>query len=250
MEHDKTFLIVTIGKGGVGKTLLARAIDALWREEDQPFVGLDVDLSNASYQRFSSRAIPIDVGDHEVSSWIESQVLKHLIGTEGMSMIIDTGAGTERNLRAWLADNDVVSILRARNTDVVIFTVFDPSVDSITPFLENVDMLPTARHVLVFNEGLARGLPRIKAFRNIESEREFIEQAKGKSRIYMPALIDAQQIDGTDYPIYDSQATGSALARNPMFVRRIQLWKRSMHEQIRRVLDGDNVDAEHIKSAV
>jgi MinD-like ATPase involved in chromosome partitioning or flagellar assembly len=250
MEHDKSFLIATIGKGGVGKTLLTRGIDALWREDDQPFVGIDADLSNASYYRFSNRAIPIDVSAPEVTSWIESHVLKHLIETEGMSMIIDTGAGTERNLRAWLADNDVVSILRARNIEVVIFTVFDTSIDSITPFLENVDMLPNARHVLVFNEGLTRGLPRTKAFRNIESEREFIEQAKGKSRIYMPPLIDAQQIDGTDYPIYESRAPGSALARNPMFVRRIQLWKRSMYEQIRRVLDGDTVDAEHVKSTV
>jgi MinD-like ATPase involved in chromosome partitioning or flagellar assembly len=250
MEYTKTFMMVTIGKGGVGKTQLCRGLDALWREEDQPFIGIDADLSNASYHRFSNRAIPIDVGAPEVTSWIESQVLKHLIETDGMSMIIDTGAGTERNLRAWLADNDVVSILRARNTDVVIFTVFDTSVDSITPFLENVDMLPTARHVLVFNEGLSRGLPRTKAFRNVESEREFIEQAKGKPRIYMPALIDAQQIDGTDYPIYDSHAVGSALARNPMFVRRIQLWKRSMYEQIRWSLDGDTVDAEHIKSTV
>jgi MinD-like ATPase involved in chromosome partitioning or flagellar assembly len=250
MERDKAFLFLIIGKGGVGKTLLARAIDGLYREEDQPFVGIDADLSNASYHRFSNRAIPIDVGAPEVTSWIESHVLKHLIDTEGMNMIIDTGAGTERNVRAWLADNDVVSILRARNIDVVIFTVFDTSVDSITPFLENIDMLPSARHVLVFNEGLTRGLPRSKAFKNIESEREFIEQAKGKPRVYMPALIDAQQIDGTDYPIYDSQATGSALARNPMFVRRMQLWKRSMYEQVRRVLDGDTSDAEHIKSAV
>jgi hypothetical protein len=250
MERDKAFLLLSTGKGGVGKTALTRAIDALWREEGQPFIGIDADLSNASYYRFSNRAIPIDVSAPEVASWLESHVLQHLIETEGMSMLVDTGAGSERNLRAWLADNDVISILRARNIDVVVFTVFDMSVDSITPFLENVDMLPNARHVLVFNEGLARGLPRAKAFRNIESEREFVEQAKGKPRIYMPALIDAQQIDGTDYPIYDSQAAGSALARNPMFVRRIQLWKRSMYEQIKRALDGDIVDAEHLKSAV
>lgn len=250
MDANTTYLCCAFGKGGVGKTACSRAIDALFRDNNREFVGIDADLSNASYHRFSDKAVPIDVAAAEVDNWIESHVVKHLIHTTGMNMIIDTGAGTERNLRAWLASNDVVRILRARNIEVVLFTVFDTSIDSITPFLENVDMLPSARHVLVFNEGLARGVPRVKAFKNIESEREFIEQARGKPRIYMPPLIDAQQIDGTDYPIYESQAPGSELARNPMFVRRIQLWKRAMYEQLKSALQWGVVDDKQVEIPV
>jgi hypothetical protein len=195
-------LVVIMGKGGVGKSLLGRATLCHANQENLPVVAFDGDASNSSLARFYPQAHVVDVdGDMQTSNWYETNVIPPLLETDNRIVLLDLGAGSERLFRRWCLENNAPEVLREHGAEMVIWHVMDPTLDSISPFLDAVLSLPKVRQVVWFNHGLAKGLDLIdpeKAFAAIRREPEYIQAIKGRLQLAIPNLQASPQIDAQD----------------------------------------------------
>lgn len=195
-------LNVVSGKGGVGKSMFSRAMAWSWGSVGAQFKAFDADGSNATMARFVPNTTVVDVdGDGRVSSWFERVVMPPLVAGDTRHALLDLGSGAERLFRGWACANEAPALLRDIGVEITIWHLLDPSVDSISPMLDTVSVLPDVEHAIVFNLGLAKGVHTYDpaaAFAAIEAEPEFQEASKGRPMLKMPPLLEAARIDRDD----------------------------------------------------
>lgn len=195
-------LVVLCGKGGVGKSTLARALIAYARSRSIGLCAFDGDGSNASLTRFYAESRVIDVdGDLQIASWYESQVVPALLTGDAQIVLLDLGAGAERLFARWCIDNAAADVLAEESVRIALWHVMDPTLDAISPFLDAVQRLPAVEHTLWFNHGLAKGLDVAdpeRAFSAIRREPEFIEALGDRQICVIPALLEGGLIDQRD----------------------------------------------------
>lgn len=195
-------LVAISGKGGTGKSTVARSLMWHYRQRNVRFTAFDGDGSNATLARFYPEANVVDVdGDGLVASWFENSVVTPLMDSQTERVVLDLGAGAERLFRLWAHRNDAAELLGAQGIEIALIHVMDPSVDSVSPFLENVQILPDVQHIVVFNLGLAKGLHAyqpMQAFEAIRAEPEFVTASHGLPVIAMPPLLEASELDAGD----------------------------------------------------
>ncbi|MCX9157284.1 hypothetical protein OPU71_14240 [Niveibacterium sp. 24ML] len=219
-------LHVIAGKGGVGKSMLARALIWASAERRIKLKAFDGDGSNASLKRFHQDADVVDVdGDGLVAHWYEQRVVPSLLNSAGSSVLLDLGAGAERLFRRWAAQNEAAALLQDYDAEIVIWHVLEPSLDSVSPLLDTLSVLPEVRHIVALNLGLARGIHTYDpeaAFKPLLSEPEFLEAAHGKSILRLPPLLDAGLLDRHDLSFADALKPDSPLS---IFERaRVRKW--------------------------
>lgn len=234
----KKRLIVTNGKGGVGKSTLQRAMIHLARTRGLAYQAFDGDGSNASLTRFYPESVVLDVdGDGLIKNWFENAVVPSLLDADTEWVLLDLGSGGERLFRTWCKENDAAELLAAEKIEIVLLHVMDPTLDAVSPFLDGVDALPEVRHVLVFNLGMVKGVEAYdpeKAFTPILREREFIDAARGRALIRMQPLLEAAQLDAGDLSFEAAVASGSPLN---LFQRmRVKRWIEDLGSELSRVL--------------
>lgn len=234
----KKKLIVTNGKGGVGKSTIQRALIHLAKAKKINYQAFDGDASNASLARFYPESIVLDVdGDGRIKNWFENAVIPRLLDSDTEWVLLDLGSGGERLFRTWCLENEATELLAAEKIEIVLIHVMDPTLDSISPLLDGIDAIPDVRHVLVFNLGMAKGIDAYepeKAFAPILKEPEFIEAASGRALIKVPPLLEAAQLDAVDLSFDRSMAADSPLN---LFERmRVKRWIEHVSGEFLRVL--------------
>lgn len=197
-------LVAISGKGGVGKSTLARAALAFAQRHGIRVTAFDGDGSNASLARFHPSTEVVDVdGDVQVQHWFESRVVPALQHEEVEMVLLDLGAGAERLFRSWCHLNEADRLLAEIGVTIQVWHVLDPTLDSVSPLLEGVEVLPSVAHQVWFNLGLAKGLhvtaPR-QAFTAIEAEPEFkaVMAQIGAPIRPLPPLQDSPRLDQLD----------------------------------------------------
>ncbi|GEM_PF-2900515 len=226
MKVDGKKLVACVGKGGTGKSTLARWLIWQYRQKGMSFKAFDGDGSNASLARFYPDTEIVDVdGDGLVKSWFETVVIPALLDSACQRVVLDLGAGAERLFRTWASDNQAPALLAEQGVEIVILHLMDPSLDSITPFLETLDALPDVTHQVVFNLGLAKGIASYqptKAFDQIRVEPEFVDAFGKRAPIEMPPSLEAGQIDGANLAFENVISSDSTFT---MFERlRVKKW--------------------------
>jgi hypothetical protein len=210
-----TRLVAISGKGGTGKSTIARALVWHYRNKGIPFEAFDADGSNATLARFYPGTQVVDVdGDGLIARWFEQSVVPALLDGQTERVILDLGAGAERLFRHWASRNDAVALLGEQAVEITLIHVMDPSLDSISPFLENVQSLPEMAHVVVLNLGLAKGLQAYepsRAFDSIRAEPEFQEAAEDLPILELPPLLEAGDLDARDIPFENAIGQKSPL---------------------------------------
>ena len=219
-------LIVLSGKGGVGKSTLARALITHAARKNIAFRAFDGDGSNASLARFHSEVDVIDVdGDLRIADWYESQVIPALLADDCQIVLLDLGAGAERLFRTWCIHNQAVDVLAGESVAISLWHVLDPTLDAVSPLLEAVQLLPQVEHVVWLNHGLAKGLDVTapdRAFDAIRREPEFIDVVRDRKVCVMPPLLEGPLIDAQDLSFEEALATHGPLA---LFQRlRVKRW--------------------------
>ena len=119
-------------KGGVGKSVTARALAQYFIDKNLPFTGFDTDRSHTSFTRFYEQfASPVIVDTYEGLDAIATVFEEPLVNGQHKSVIVDLAAQTASPLARWVRDSDLLPLLADMGVVVNFWHVADPGKDSV-----------------------------------------------------------------------------------------------------------------------
>lgn len=145
-------LIAIHGKGGAGKSTVARYLVHRCAANGGAVAAFDADASNGTLTRFYRDAVTRVPTDEPagVAAWFERAVWP---AAEAKTVVLDLGSGAERVFLEWASSAGLLAVAKEAGVSVTLVGVLDPSKDALAPAKAAVDMLPSARHVMVRNLG-------------------------------------------------------------------------------------------------
>jgi len=234
----RPIVVFTFGKGGVGKTQTAQAALIALREAGHEALGIDADASNSSLKRQVPEALLLDMNDAtEVVTNLERGVIEHAF-QNGKSIVVDTGGGSDKAIRQWFSSEEVQSICEAHGVRVVVLTVVDSSMDAAAHVMEAVDSMPASEHVLVMNLGHTPGSVGERAFEPLLSDPEFRSYIDSMTRVVMPRLSDAIELDALGARLHSIEDKSSPAAGNPFLVGRTKTWLKGVTKALKPILSA------------
>ncbi|MFP4031319.1 MAG: hypothetical protein ACLFTV_07135 [Desulfococcaceae bacterium] len=172
------------GKGGVGKSVMARVLAQYHIDRKEPVVGFDTDRSHASFTRFyADYASPVLIDRFESLD----AILEGFEEAPDPTAIVDLAAQSFAPVSQWILESDLFEAARELNVDVTLWHVMDDGRDSVQLLGKLLDTFGSRPdYVVVRNEG--RGAD-FSAFEDSE------EKARAKERdakfMTLPRLHDA-----------------------------------------------------------
>ena len=119
-------------KGGVGKSVAARALAQYFIDREQPFTGFDTDRSHTSFTRFyADYASPVIVDSYDGLDRIVAALEGGDADTPVPSVIVDLAAQTAAPLARWVQDSDLLALLAEMGVTVNFWHVADAGHDSV-----------------------------------------------------------------------------------------------------------------------
>ena len=119
-------------KGGVGKSVAARALAQYFIDREKPFTGFDTDRSHTSFTRFyADYASPVIVDSYEGLDRIFNALEASDPEAAVPSVIVDLAAQTAAPLARWVQDSDLLALLADMGVTVNFWHVADPGHDSV-----------------------------------------------------------------------------------------------------------------------
>lgn len=200
---SETGLIVLVGSGNVGKSVIARLIGG-WAQAGERDVGLaDADRHHPTLSGFFEGVMRPDdavedgaeLTDAAMKVWFESVVVEQLKAR--MSVVFDIGGGD--TVFARVADDlQLVSVLESEGIMPVAIHVLSPRVQDLTDLQDmEAGSYRPAHTILVLNEGAIRGdaTPQ-RAFDPIRKHPVYKAAiARGAVEVVLPALTCMREID-------------------------------------------------------
>lgn len=177
-------------KGGVGKSVTARALAQYFIDRGHAFTGFDTDRSHNSFTRFyENYACPVVVDSYQGLDMIVDAFEDDL----AQSVVVDLAAQTIAPVARWMNESQLLEVMAELGIAVNVWHVLDDGRDSVMLLERLLDQLgtpaagrPAPHYVLVRN--LGRGTD----FSLLESSQAFARaQAAGASVIDLPALQEA-----------------------------------------------------------
>lgn len=118
-------------KGGVGKSVVSRALAQYYIDHQKPFTGFDTDRSHASFRRFyADYASRVIVDAYEGLDLIVSDFEEATDRAAGKNVIVDLAAQTAQPIARWIKDSDLLTLLDEMNVKVNFWHVADGGKDS------------------------------------------------------------------------------------------------------------------------
>ncbi len=175
-------------KGGVGKSVAARALAQYCIDKGLPFTGFDTDRSHASFSRFYGEyAHPVIIDRYESLDLIATHFESHSEQSKAPCAIVDLAAQTAAPLARWIHESDVLSVLQALGVSVHFWHVCDGGQDSVA-LLEKL----TATYGEAANFVVVKNLGRGSDFKLLESSKAYQHSvAHGAVVLTLPALHEA-----------------------------------------------------------
>ena len=119
-------------KGGVGKSVVARALAQYFIDAGRPFTGFDTDRSHTSFTRFyADYASPVIVDSYESLDSIASVFEEDPGEGPRKSVIVDLAAQTAAPLARWVKDSDLLTVMDELGVTVNFWHVADAGQDSV-----------------------------------------------------------------------------------------------------------------------
>ena len=119
-------------KGGVGKSVVARALAQYYIDKGRPFTGFDTDRSHTTFARFyADYAAPVVVDRHEGLDQIALPFEDAPEEGAGHSVIVDLAAQTAAPLARWIRDSDLLGLLDELGVQVNFWHLADAGKDSV-----------------------------------------------------------------------------------------------------------------------
>ena len=121
------FHMLLSGKGGVGKSVVARLLAEYLTDHGDAPMAFDADPVNASFAAvpaFKAKSINLLDGDHKINASRFDEILEDILDVE-RSVVIDSGASSYLPLLDYMEENDLVSRLREEGFDVFLHTIIN-----------------------------------------------------------------------------------------------------------------------------
>ncbi|MDX9837364.1 MAG: mobilization protein, partial [Azoarcus sp.] len=119
-------------KGGVGKSVAARALAQYFIDRERPFTGFDTDRSHTTFTRFyADYASPVIVDSYEGLDTIATSFDDTADEEPGNSVIVDLAAQTAAPLARWIKDSDLLPLLAEMGIAVNFWHLADAGKDSV-----------------------------------------------------------------------------------------------------------------------
>ena len=100
-------------KGGVGKSVMSRALSQYMLDQNLLYTGFDADQSHNTLARFYPQFTqPINIDDYEGADQIVEKAV-----SDDVNLVVDLPAQSERFLNKWMDDNDVASLCEDMNVN-------------------------------------------------------------------------------------------------------------------------------------
>ncbi len=142
-------------KGGVGKSVMSRALAQYFIDKGRDFVGFDTDRSHASFTRFyPQHASPVVVDAFEGMDAIANALEETDADGNRKSVIVDLAAQTAQPLARWIQEADVLTLLAEMGVKTNFWHVSDAGKDSLDMLGRLVTTFGSApRYIVVKNYG-------------------------------------------------------------------------------------------------
>jgi len=125
---QSSILLIGGEKGGVGKSLVSRALAQYFIDHSMPFVGFDTDRSHGALMRFyADCASPILIDRYEALDHIVETAVEH----PGIRVLVDLAAQTHAPLVAWMDDSGVLDLAPENALRITYWHVMDTGRDSV-----------------------------------------------------------------------------------------------------------------------
>lgn len=216
------------GKGGAGKSTIARYLvhRALARKEDVR--AFDADASNGTLTRFYKDHTTRVSDPHPAAlgRWLEEVVWP---AAATGTAVLDLGSGAERIFAEWAAASGLLAVAAEARVPVLLVGVLDPSKDALAPLLAAFRHLPDGQHVAVRNSGRAKPG---EGFEVIDGHSAWGEVKKSARVVDMPILaVTAPKIDALNASFADAIAgcvRDGVAQLGPFDRQRVVQWLRIM----------------------
>ena len=148
---QSSILLIGGEKGGVGKSLVSRALAQYFIDHSMPFVGFDTDRSHGALMRFyADYASPILIDRYEA--------LDHIVETAveqpGIRVLVDLAAQTHAPLVAWMDDSGVLDLAPENALRITYWHVMDTGRDSVDLLRQVLERFQDRLHYVVVRNQL------------------------------------------------------------------------------------------------
>ncbi len=137
-------------KGGVGKSLVARALAQYLIDHELPFLGFDTDRSHGALMRFyAGYASPVLVDKYEALD----AIVEATVDQPERRVLVDLAAQTHEPLVKWMDESGVLNLADEMGSAIYYWHVMDAGKDSVDLLKRLIDRFgPALRYVLVRNQ--------------------------------------------------------------------------------------------------
>lgn len=216
-------------KGGVGKSVVARALAQYYIDRGRPFTGFDTDRSHTTFARFyTDYAAPVVVDRYDGLDQIALPFEDAPEEGIGHSVIVDLAAQTAAPLALWIKESELLGLLGELGVQVNFWHLADAgkdSVDLLGKLLETYGEGPS--YVVVKNHGRGTDFSQLEASAELAAA-----QALGARVIGLPALHEAsmRKIDRQDASFWAAVNQRSGEDALGMLERqRVKSWLKSVY---------------------
>lgn len=216
-------------KGGVGKSVMARALAQYCIDHEIPFQGFDSDRSHGSFRRFYE-----DYTRHVALEDFESldQLAEASLRGDGVQVIVDLAAQSSKSLRTWMEDTGVFELFRDAGVKVNCWHILDDgrdSLDMLGRLLE--DFQEEVSYVIVLNHG--RGA-KFDAFHASAQKARALEL--GAKIIELPKLHESsmRQVDHSNSSFWAAThaASDGSQILGILERQRVKVWLRKLYAEL------------------
>lgn len=171
-------------KGGVGKSVTARALAQYFIDKGTPFTGFDTDRSHNSFNRFySDYASPVVVDSYEGLD----QIVNAFEERPEQNVIVDLAAQTSAPLGKWIADSGLFEVFAELGVTVNFWHVMDDGRDAVDLLGKLVDNYGSGpNYIVVQNHGRGSDFSLLRHSQALQKA-----EAHGAHVVELPRLHDS-----------------------------------------------------------
>ena len=211
-------------KGGVGKSVCARALAQWCVDRSLPFAGIDCDVAQQSLARsYGEFTQVVDLTMPESAD----QIMDRALGGE-RRVLVDLPAQSARSLEAWLAGAEVLEFAKQLGIGITFLHVTDGGAASVREIERSLLHLGhRAGHAIVRNLGRGRDFGPLEASR----AKQVLGELGGKE-IALPELDTTAMFKIERFGLSfwaAAHSTEGEFTLGPLERRRVEIWMQRCH---------------------